>query len=258
MSFIVTTEKVNKSFGGIKALKDINITLPRKQITALIGPNGAGKTTLFNCLTGIYKPTNGKIIFHQENGKNVEIQGKKPNQVAEQGIGRTFQNIRLFSGMSALENIMVGCHIRSSCNFVSAIFNTRSFKREEKAILEKSYRLLKLIGLEEQGNALAGSLPYAFQRKLEIARALAINPSLLLLDEPAAGMNDQETLGLNELILAIQEQFPITILLIEHDMKLVMQISESIIVMNQGALIATGTPHEIQNNELVISAYLGT
>lgn len=245
------------NFGGLKALDNLSLEVRSGEIAALIGPNGAGKTTFFNCVTGIYTPTGGDVILiSPDGGKNKRLNGLLPNKVTENGIARTFQNIRLFSKMTVLENVMIGRHCRSKSFIFGAIFRDKKTRMEEADIVERSYAILEKVGLEEFVNEFAVNLPYGAQRRLEIARALATEPYLLLLDEPAAGMNPQETLDLVTLIREIASE-GVAILLIEHDMKLVMSLSERIYVMDYGTKIAQGTPEEIRLNPEVIKAYLG-
>ena len=253
---ILEVKNLSMAFGGLKAIDSLDLAISKGEIVALIGPNGAGKTTFFNCVTGIYKPSEGDILIAPD-GHAKRINGLKPNHVTRRGLARTFQNIRLFSSMSVLENVMIGCHPVTKAGVLGAIFKNPATKAEEKFIVEKSYEILKKIGLEKWVNELAGNLPYGAQRRLEIARAMATDPFLLLLDEPAAGMNPQETKALDDLILKICKQENISILLIEHDMKLVMSLSEKIYVMDYGKKIGQGTPEEIRNNPVVIKAYLG-
>ena len=253
---ILEVQNLTMDFGGIRALDKLNIRVRQGEIAALIGPNGAGKTTFFNCLTGIYKPTSGNLLLTPPGQSSKRLNGLKPNQVTEQGLARTFQNIRLFSDMSVLENVMIGCHCRTKARVLGAIFRNKRTVKEEKEVIARSYALLEKVGLAELANEFAKNLPYGAQRRLEIARALATEPALLLLDEPAAGMNPQETVELDELITEIRDD-GISILLIEHDMKLVMSISDSIFVMDYGKKIAEGTPDQVRNNPEVIKAYLG-
>ena len=256
MSAILKVKNLSMRFGGVVALNALDLEIHEGEIVALIGPNGAGKTTFFNCVTGIYKPTEGDVLLTARGRENIRLNGLKPNQVASKGMARTFQNIRLFQSMSVLENVMIGRHCRTKAYILGAILRNKATRDEEKETIEKSYAILKKIGLEKYVNESASNLPYGAQRRLEIARALATEPSLLLLDEPAAGMNPQETKELEELILRLQQEGQ-AILLIEHDMKLVMNLSHRIYVLDYGTLIATGTPQEIRNNPAVIKAYLG-
>ncbi|WP_456437023.1 ABC transporter ATP-binding protein [Desulfurobacterium sp.] len=254
---ILDVRNLTMQFGGLKAVDNVSLQVYPEQIVALIGPNGAGKTTFFNCVTGIYKPTAGDIYLRTKDGKRVRINGMKPNKITELGLARTFQNIRLFPNMTALENVMVGRHCRTKSWILGAIFKGPRTRKEEEETIEKSYELLKLVGLEKYVNELAKNLPYGAQRRLEIARALATEPAVLLLDEPAAGMNPKETAELMDLIYHIRDNEDVSILLIEHDMKLVMNISEVVYVMEYGKLLAKGTPEEIRQNPAVIKAYLG-
>ncbi|MCI5194266.1 MAG: ABC transporter ATP-binding protein [Candidatus Electrothrix sp. AU1_5] len=253
---ILEVSGLTMQFGGIKALDKLDLRIRHRKIAALIGPNGAGKTTFFNCLTGIYKPTSGTIRVSPPGRESKRLNGLKPNKVTEQGLARTFQNIRLFQDMSVLENVMIGCHCRTKARVLGAIFRNKGTRKEEKEVVARSYSLLEKIGLVELADEFAKNLPYGAQRKLEIARALATDPALLLLDEPAAGMNPQETAELDDLITEIRDD-GISILLIEHDMKLVMSLSDHIFVMDYGKKIAEGTPNEVRNNPEVIRAYLG-
>lgn len=249
---VLEIKNVTKSFGGITALKNVSFTVEKGQIYGLIGPNGAGKTTMFNCITNIFEPTEGEIYFNGEN-----ITKLKSYKITEKGICRTYQNIRLFSQMTAIQNVMVGGHSRISSGVFRSVFRTKSQKQEEKKLRERAEQLLELVGLGDIGDQFAENLAYGQQRRLEIARALASNPSLLLLDEPAAGMNETETDNLFDLIKKIQSM-GITVLIIEHDMPLVMRLCDRITVLNFGEKLAEGTPIEIQNNEAVIEAYLGS
>lgn len=254
---ILKVTGLTMDFGGIRALNQLDLDVCSGEIVALIGPNGAGKTTFFNCVTGIYTPTAGDVMLTPPGtSKSVSLKGLKPNTVTEKGLARTFQNIRLFSKMTVLENVMIGRHCRTHSFIFGAIFRTAATKKEEQEILETSYGLLEKVGLAHLANEFADNLSYGAQRRLEIARALATEPLLLLLDEPAAGMNPQETLELDDLIKKITSEGQ-SILLIEHDMKLVMSLSDRIFVMDYGKKIAEGVPAEIRSNPEVIKAYLG-
>ena len=257
MEPILQVNNLTMDFGGLRALDSLDLEIHQGEIVALIGPNGAGKTTFFNCLTGIYSPTQGEMLVRPPDLKTKKLNGLKPNHVTEAGLARTFQNIRLFQNMTVLENVMIGRHCRTSAGIVGAIAKNRSTRSEEDKIVEDSYAVLEKIGLAEFVNELAKNLPYGAQRRLEIARAMATEPFLLLLDEPAAGMNPLETRELDDLIVRIRDQEGITILLIEHDMKLVMSLSDRIYVVDYGKRIAQGTPKDIKNNPAVIKAYLG-
>ncbi|NLV24374.1 MAG: ABC transporter ATP-binding protein [Deltaproteobacteria bacterium] len=257
MTAVLTITGLTMDFGGLRAVDNVNLDVRQGEIVALIGPNGAGKTTLFNCITGIYKPTAGDIVATPPGGPAKTIHGLKPNQVTEIGLARTFQNIRLFSNMTVLENVMIGRHCRTTSKILGAVLRDGHTRREEAEIVAFSYQLLERVRLERHVNDFARNLPYGAQRRLEIARALATEPFLLLLDEPAAGMNPHETKELDELISRIRAEMDISILLIEHDMKLVMNISDRIFVMEYGKEIAVGTPLEIRGNPKVIEAYLG-
>jgi branched-chain amino acid transport system ATP-binding protein len=249
---LLQTTNVVKRFGGLVAVNKMNLALEQGQIASIIGPNGAGKTTFFNTLTGIYAPEEGQVLF---NGHS--LLGLRPDQVAERGIARTFQNIRLFGSMTVIENILVGMHTRLRQSGVDALFRNKAFYAEEADAERKAKELMAYVGLRNVGNELARNLPYGGQRRIEIARALAAEPTLLLLDEPTAGMNPNETEEAIKLFRRIRDDRGITVLLIEHDMRVVMNISERISVMDYGEKIAEGTPAEIRSNQRVIEAYLG-
>ncbi len=254
---VLAVKKLSMTFGGLQAINRLDMDIHAGEIVALIGPNGAGKTTFFNCVTGIYTPTEGDILITPPQKKTQRINGLKPNQVTERGMARTFQNVRLFQNMTVLENVMIGRHCRLSAGIAGAIFRGRSTRMEEEQVVKDSYAILEKLTLTKFVNELAANLPYGAQRRLEIARAMATEPFLLLLDEPAAGMNPQETKELDDLIVWIRDTENISILLIEHDMKLVMSLSDRIFVMDYGKKIAQGTPEEIKSNPVVIKAYLG-
>ena len=259
---VLEVTNLSKNFGGLRALNEVDLTINRQEIVALIGPNGAGKTTFFNCITGIYLPTEGTVQLHlpERNGKpagSTTLNGMKPNEITSLGMARTFQNIRLFPTMTVLENVMIGRHCRTSAGIAGAVFQDSRTKAEEQATIDRSYELLREVGLNMHYQDEARNLPYGAQRRLEIARALATDPAVLLLDEPAAGMNPQETLELKSLILHLRKEFDLSILLIEHDMGMVMSLSDRIYVMEYGSRIAMGTPQEVRENPRVIKAYLG-
>lgn len=249
---VLETKSLGIQFGGLKAVNDVNIQIYKGELIGLIGPNGAGKTTIFNLITGIYKPTTGSYILCGE-----RMNGLKTHQVVEKGIARTFQNIRLFKKMTVLDNVRVAFNKNMKANLLQSVFRTPLFWKEEEETTRKAMELLKLFGLETFAGQYAENLPYGKQRLLEIARALATDMKLLLLDEPAAGMNPVETAELKESIKMLREKFQITILLIEHDMSLVMSICERVYVLNFGEILASGTPDEIAANKEVIEAYLG-
>ena len=249
---ILTSKSVTKTFGGLVAVSDFDFEVPEHSIVSIIGPNGAGKTTFFNCVTGFYAIDDGEILFDGQ-----PITGKSPDQIAQLHIARTYQNIRLFANMTAIENVLIGMEPGLHSHWYGAIFNTPGTREEEEFAVEESRRLLKYMGLVGRGDLLARNLPYGDQRRLEIARALANKPRILLLDEPTAGMNPQESTDTMRLIRRIRDDLGITILLIEHDMRVVMGISERVTVLDYGAKIAEGTTDEIQKNPQVIEAYLG-
>ena len=252
MTNILETKKLGIDFGGLTAVNNLSMYIGENEIVGLIGPNGAGKTTVFNLLTKVYEPTRGEIILNNQNTSKLDTV-----DINKAGIARTFQNIRLFNELTVLDNILVGMHNHISYTTLDSIFRVAKFYKEEKQVNEKAVELLKIFNLDKFAESKAGSLPYGAQRKLEIARALATNPKLLLLDEPAAGMNPQETDELMNTIKFVREKFNISILLIEHDMSLVMNICERIYVLNFGMLLAHGNPKQIKSNPEVIKAYLG-
>lgn len=256
MEPILEVKNLTKNFGGLCAVSNVSMTINQGELIGLIGPNGAGKTTLFNLLTGVYEPSSGLIELN-EDGQKIQLGGLKPYKITSYGISRTFQNIRLFKAMTVLENVKVAMHKNVRYGTIAAILRLPSYYSEEKWVEEKACELLKEVGLYSKRNEMATNLPYGEQRRLEIARALAIQPKILFLDEPAAGMNPQETADLTKLIHHIREKYKLTVILIEHDMSLVMNICERIYVLDYGKMIANGSPEEIKNNKFVIKAYLG-
>jgi branched-chain amino acid transport system ATP-binding protein len=280
---ILDVNNLSVSFGGIKALEGVNLSVKKDTITALIGPNGAGKTTVFNCLTGFYKASGGDVFFEGKKGRvrintilgeSFELKDflNPPkflkrlfykmfggsHLVARSGVARTFQNIRLFKEMTVLENLLVAQHEKVSKNIITGILGTKGFKEKERKAIETCYHWLKVVGIEDYDKRLAGELPYGVQRRLEIARALCISPKIICLDEPAAGLNPQETSDLSDLILRLRKEFGFTIFVIEHDMSMVMKISDEIFVLDHGVVISSGKPEEIKKDPKVLEAYLGT
>jgi branched-chain amino acid transport system ATP-binding protein len=249
---LLELHSVDKIFGGLHAVRGVSLQVDKGTIFGLIGPNGAGKTTLFNVITGVYKPEHGRILF---DGKS--IAGLKPALIAERGVARTFQNIRIFRAMTVAENVMVAGHHLHRASIASAMLRTRAYERDERALAKRAHELLQVLGLAELATEVAGSLPYGSQRRLEIARALMLSPQILLLDEPAAGMNSQEARTLNDQIRFLRDQLGLTVILVEHNMAVVMNVCETIHVVDHGETIAQGTPSEIKSHPKVLAAYLG-
>ncbi|MDH6365432.1 branched-chain amino acid transport system ATP-binding protein [Enterococcus sp. PF1-24] len=253
---LLKVDHLTKNFGGLAAVSNVNLVLEENELVGLIGPNGAGKTTLFNLLTGVYEPSEGDVVL-SHSGKETRLNGMAPYKIADLGLGRTFQNIRLFKDLTVLDNVLIAMNSKHKEGFLSSVLRLPAFYKAEAEMKQKAVELLSIFALEDKIETLAKNLPYGEQRRLEIVRALATEPKILFLDEPAAGMNPQETAELTDLIRKIQKDFQITILLIEHDMSLVMDVCERIYVLEYGRVIAEGNPEAIKNNPKVIEAYLG-
>jgi len=254
---VLKTKKLNKSFGGLQAVSNVDIEVSQGELLGLIGPNGAGKTTIFNLLTGVYIPTSGTIDIRDRKGNRIRINGLKPHVTARHGVSRTFQNIRLFKELSVIDNLRIAMHKNVKYNVFEAMLRLGKFYKSEETFTQTAEYILELVGLLEKKNELAKNLPYGEQRRLEIARAVATNASIIFLDEPAAGMNPSETAELSKLIKKLKDEFELTIILIEHDMRFVMNLCERIYVLDFGTIIASGKPEEIRKNKQVIEAYLG-
>lgn len=259
---VLEVTNLSKNFGGLRALNEVDLTINRQEIVALIGPNGAGKTTFFNCITGIYLPTEGTVQLHlpERNGKpasSTTLNGMKPNEITSLGMARTFQNIRLFKEMSVLENLLVAQHMWVNRNMLAGILNTKGYRKAESDALDHAFYWLEVVDLVDCANRLAGELSYGQQRRLEIARAMCTRPQIICLDEPAAGLNPQETEALSAMIRLLRDEHDLTVVLIEHDMGMVMSISDHIVVLDHGNVIAEGGPEAIRNDPKVIAAYLG-
>ncbi|MEI5993005.1 ABC transporter ATP-binding protein [Candidatus Enterococcus mansonii] len=253
---LLNVSNLTKNFGGLAAVSNVNITLEQNELIGLIGPNGAGKTTLFNLLTGVYEPSEGTVVLDLS-GKEQVLNGMKPYKIADMGLSRTFQNIRLFKDLTVMDNVLIAMNSKNKEGIISSILRLPAFYKKEEEMKTKVFELLAIFGLEDKAQTLAKNLPYGEQRRLEIVRALATQPKILFLDEPAAGMNPQETADLTKLIRKIQKEFQITIVLIEHDMSLVMDVCQRIYVLEYGRIIAEGKPEAIKNDSRVIEAYLG-